>query len=702
MLAVCIPTVAAQVKVTADFAEWEDEPLVKKIGVYETPIVIQKVLERDMPKLAEIDPRIMRYEIAWGKEVDRLFAQPTFSGTKDDIKEDYTGLDYFFDTSYLYCPSVMMSHGYSPSFLNGGDWRNAPDDYDAWYKVNNLAASHWLEKGYSNNYVEIWNEPDLFVFSTFGLDEYKKIYDYGARGVRDADADVKIGGPVAAFNGDWIMQLSNYVKETGLPLDFFSGHAYGNATGMLDALRNAKINLGNPEVEICLTEFAPYPTEGNHIKAGGEVERAEAAMTFFNSIPTFLQYHDLSYVTWAQWIDPVNQYGNAGGWMDKMGLVDGNNGARKALFNAFKLYGWMPADRRKSTTSASSGINTLASGNSHCVALVAWTQSTAEKPIEVELDNIPFGHGTIEVYYIDESRNSYYETKDDSLTPELVEEVDFSDGKYRYSGTMGKKGVFFIRAYDNIENAQSRECKTAKIIRTHAWNPHTSASAPYASFDTKTWTAHLLMGNNRTGDALTAVTAENVPARVHVFSERSRETENSGEDASLSLRIDYQSADGDYVRSVVFKGRGLNGKSAVAPWGTRREADETVEVADFSDFIADLKAYEPGDFSGRVIFTFGLSDAPRRSKANIHIEDADAMGSDYGITTPNEEPLRYEKDSDCLVVCAAPTQSVSIFDIAGICVLSVKNPPSRICLDSLPKGRCYIARCENKVLKFMK
>ena len=56
------PAISAQVAVRVDCSRWEEFPLVKKIGLYQTPLVSKDWIDRDMSKLSELEARSMRYE----------------------------------------------------------------------------------------------------------------------------------------------------------------------------------------------------------------------------------------------------------------------------------------------------------------------------------------------------------------------------------------------------------------------------------------------------------------------------------------------------------------------------------------------------------------------------------------------------------------------------------------------------------------
>ena len=396
----------SQVTVRVYGAQWEDHPLVKKIGLYQTPLVSKEWLDRDFPKLAELESRSMRYEMACGK--DDLYGQPCVVGTIQKPAYSLANVDYLLTKARKYCPVLVISHGYTPTILQSRptEWSgfmDPPTDLSIWGAINERFAREWKNKGYTNSYVEVWNEPDLTDgFFTGTVNDYLDIYEAAAPAVHQGYADIKVGGPAGAFNW-WHQPLVDRVKARNLPLDFLSGHAYGaDYSWQLEGMRSALNSLGRNEAEMLLTEYSPYSAAD--YQKDGPVERAEAAMTFFNALPGFLECPDLTYVNWAQYIDPGFFVG------DKLGLVDRDSGARKALFNAFKLYGMMPSDRRRISVSESN-VKGMASASPNCVATVLWNTSTGERSLNIKLDNIPFESGTLEVYHIDEGHNSWYETK---------------------------------------------------------------------------------------------------------------------------------------------------------------------------------------------------------------------------------------------------------------------------------------------------
>ena len=476
---------------------------------------------------------------------------------------------------------------------------------DTWGTINERFAQEWKNKGYTNSYVEVWNEPDLTDgFFTGTVDDYLDIYEAAAPAVHRGYADIKVGGPAGAFNW-WHQPLVDRVKARKLPLDFLSGHAYGaDYSWQLEGMRNALNSLGRNEAEMLLTEYSPYPAAD--YQKDGPVERAEAAMTFFNALPGFLECPDLTYVNWAQYIDPGFFVG------DKLGLVDRDSGARKALFYAFKLYGMMPSDRRRISVSGNN-VKGMASASPNCVATVLWNTSTTEGTLNITLDNIPFDSGTLEVYHIDEGHNSWYETKKGTLVKSRSEHLEITDGTVVLEDVVRSKGVCFVRIMSDNAPVLYPKVVLGTIVRTHQWFLKRTNTASYAIFDPKTWAVRLSSNKDAAGLALIGVEVTKMPAALKVEGVCSGKVTRRATNSTLNIRVDYQNKDGEYVHSVLYhEGVYTKGRSFVLPWGTKRSPDEIVEVESLNDCDLDVAAHQPEEFGGRFLISFELQNVGRR------------------------------------------------------------------------------------------
>lgn len=622
LLFMMAPSISSQVAVHVYYSQWEEYPLVKKIGLYQTPLVSKSWLDRDMPKLSELEARSMRYEMACGK--DDLYGQPCVVGTADHPTYSMASVDYLLTQAKKYCPVLVISHGYTPTILQRRptEWSgfmDPPTNLSTWAAINERFANEWQSKGYTNSYVEVWNEPDLTDgFFTGTVEDYLNIYEAAAPAVRKGYQDIKVGGPAGAFNW-WHQPLVDRVKAKNLPLDFLSGHAYGpDFAWQLDGMRNALNNLGQNEAEMLLTEYSPY--DAANYQKDGPVERAESAMTFFNALPGLLSYTDLTYVNWAQYIDPGFFVG------DKLGLIDRDSGSRKALFNAFKLYGWMPADRRRLTI-GSSDIKGLASASDDCVALALWNTVTNERTLSLILDNIPFTSGTLEVYHIDEGHNSWYETKKGTLSKSRSEHVEITGGKLILSEVVRSQGVCFLRIVADEAGPLFPSVKLGTIIRTHQWFPKRTNTAAYALFDPKTWTVRLSSNRDGTGLALVGIEALRMPNLLKVEGVTVGNVNSGATNATLDIRIDYQNKEGQYIHSVLYHG-GVHSKNRkiLLPWGTKRLPDEEVQVDDLNDFTIDVAAHQPAGFNGRILISFEMHAVGMGVKQNFRLTKGTTTG----------------------------------------------------------------------------
>jgi hypothetical protein len=417
----------------------------------------------------------------------------------------------------------------------------------------------------------------------------------------------------------WHAPLLAKCAENGWPLHFLSGHNYGDPVPQLTAMRNALIEAGRPDVEMLMTEYSPYIPWIGETWGGGLVERFEAGMTFFNAAETFLTYPDLTYVHWAQYVDgsgggrpiPVDKHG------DKMGLVDGNGGNRKALFNAFKIYGMMPVDRFELTSSAGA-VKGFASADPNNAGVVLWNTTRFHQNVYVTIDNLPFSAGEAKLYRIDRW-NSWYETGDDSLKVRQTIPVD-SDG-FSWSGGIPELSVVFISFDDLSGKTELAANPFAYVIKTHHWFEDRNAPS-YSDFDFKTWITRLGMGNTDKGNAIIGVYAEELPAEFNVqyqFSGNAPQKEDLN--STVNFRIDFQNKAGGYVRSVLFHGGLYEPQSEGAiNWGTKSPADKAVEV-DLSDFDVKLSKYAPSGWNGKAVITYQMRNTGSGSRAKVFVKE---------------------------------------------------------------------------------
>lgn len=172
---------------------------------------------------------------------------------------DWTILDRIFDTyrdahihpyaQIGFMPEALSTHPepYQHHWKPGADyreietgWAYPPKDYDKWRELARQWAGHCAGRYGADEvakwYWEVWNEANGAYWEA-SPQEFDKLYDYAADGVRRALPGARIGGPEAAgTGGKWTRQFlehclhgTNFATgKIGSPLDFVSFHAKGS------------------------------------------------------------------------------------------------------------------------------------------------------------------------------------------------------------------------------------------------------------------------------------------------------------------------------------------------------------------------------------------------------------------------------------------------------------------------------------------
>ena len=149
---------------------------------------------------------------------------------------------------------------YQPTWIPGAKneqynigWTYPPSDYEKWGALVSEWVKHavdkWGQAEVESWYWEVWNEPDIGYWHGTP-EEYDKLYDYAAAGVKRALPSAKIGGPAttspsgqraAKFLQQFLEHCAsgkNYATgATGSPLDFITFHAKGRPENAGDHIR---------------------------------------------------------------------------------------------------------------------------------------------------------------------------------------------------------------------------------------------------------------------------------------------------------------------------------------------------------------------------------------------------------------------------------------------------------------------------------
>ena len=164
---------------------------------------------------------------------------PQYDFTKVDKLYDmlrHDGLKPFVELDFM--PAALAAHSFTPKIFKYRASSSPPKDYRKWQALVAALARHLIDR-YGKGEVEswpfeVWNEPDLHspIFWSGSRDDYFRLYDFAAEGLKSVDPNLKVGGPVAAFTTYQEPFLRHVTRDNfataghRAPLDFLDLHNY--------------------------------------------------------------------------------------------------------------------------------------------------------------------------------------------------------------------------------------------------------------------------------------------------------------------------------------------------------------------------------------------------------------------------------------------------------------------------------------------
>jgi xylan 1,4-beta-xylosidase len=270
----------------------------------------------------------------WSK-VDRIY---------DMVRQD--GLKPFVELSFM--PRALAAHPGETTIFKYRAISSPPKDYAKWEALVSALAQHLIDR-YGREEVEtwpfeVWNEPDLKDSPRFwsgSRDEYFRLYDYAATGIKRVDPNLKVGGPVVAFTTfqePFLRHVTTANYATGghsTPLDFLDMHNYFLAVSDYRPLLR---HYGMENLPIYFSEWGISPWYGDSVS-----DTAYSAAATVNGLFDSLdQVTSISYWTASDYFeesgDPKQMF--HGGF----GLI-GLDGLRKPRYWAYFLLHRLGTDR---------------------------------------------------------------------------------------------------------------------------------------------------------------------------------------------------------------------------------------------------------------------------------------------------------------------------------------------------------------------
>lgn len=340
-------------------------------------------------------------------------------------------------------------------------WSFPPRDYRKWGELVRAVAAHMTQRyGMAEVrtwYWEMWNEPDIFYWHGTG-EEYNRLYDYAAAGVRAAIPDARVGGPAttgpspgsksAAFLQAFLRHCAeDRSSATGgaVPLDFISFHAKGSPhmvdghvqMGLGRELENAKTGFDIVrastkfhELPVILSEADPegcgacspeqHPEDAYR---NGTVYAAytAAAMQGLMELAAQSRVNLAGFVTWAFEFEGQPLFAG------QRALA--THGIDKPSMNFFRMAGMLGGERVAATSSGSIGteeivkagvrgrpeLDAIATRKGNAATVMLWNYADDDvagegSPVEVTFQGVPTSvrRALVEEFLIDDEHSNAF------------------------------------------------------------------------------------------------------------------------------------------------------------------------------------------------------------------------------------------------------------------------------------------------------
>jgi xylan 1,4-beta-xylosidase len=304
-------------------------------------------------------------------------------------------------------------------------------------------------------YWEVWNEPDIGYWQGTP-EEYRKLYDFAADGVKRALPTARIGGPHVTgplgertqtffreFLEHCLRGTNHATGRTGSPLDFVAFHAKGaprvvdghvrmGISGHLRAIANGfQIVSSYPELAklpIIIGESDPEGCAACSVKTNPENAYRNGTMYSSYTAAQIARTYELAdrhgvnllgSVTWAFEFEDQPWFA---GFRDLA-----TNGVDKPVLNVFRMLGKMGGDRVRVASSGAAAvdeimksgvrgapeINALASRRGDAVQLMVWNYHDDDVPVtasevRIAIEGLSPGRRTVTHYRIDGQHSNSY------------------------------------------------------------------------------------------------------------------------------------------------------------------------------------------------------------------------------------------------------------------------------------------------------
>jgi xylan 1,4-beta-xylosidase len=421
--------------------------------------------------------------------------RPVYNWTiVDSIIDSYIerGMKPLMEIGFMPKDLSSKTNPYEHTWSKGGNlwtgWTYPPKDYDKWRELVYQWVKHSIDR-YGKEEVttwlwEVWNEPDIPYWSgTF--EEYCKLYDYAADGLKRACPECTIGGPHTTSPRserayDYLTRFiehclrgKNYATgKTGTPLEYIGFHAKGSpelvdgnvrmnmgaqlkdihkgfeAVNAFPELKNIPIVIGECDPEGCAA--CSETREPKYGYRNGTMYSSYTAASFAR-IYELMDQHEVNLKGVVSWSFEFEDQEWFAGFRDLA-----TNGVNKPVLNVFRMFGLMggqrisvqsetgfgAADIIASGVTEQNDVFAIASRKENVVSVMVWNyhDDNIDGPssaVELIVNNLGGDRALVHHYRVDDQFSNSFEKWKMMGRPQHV-----TDEQYRELERAGQLQLF--------------------------------------------------------------------------------------------------------------------------------------------------------------------------------------------------------------------------------------------------------------------
>jgi xylan 1,4-beta-xylosidase len=424
----------------------------------------------------------------------------------DSIMDTYVsrGIKPLVEIGFMPKDLSSKPEPYEHTWSSGGNlwtgWTYPPKDYNKWRELVYQWVKHTVERYGSKEVTtwlwEVWNEPDIPYWSgTF--EEYCKLYDFAADGLKRACPECMIGGPhtTSPRSDKAYSYLTRFIEhclrgknfatgKTGTPLQYIGFHAKGSPE-FVDGHIRMNMGVQLKDIQRAFEAVNSFPELKNIPVVVGECDPEGCAACSEKRDPKYgyrngTMYSSYTAASFARIYELMDEYQvnlqGAVSWSFEFedqewfaGFRElATHGVDKPVLNVFRMFGMMQGQRLRVSSDhglsatdiiadgvrSKRDIDALAAKHGNTIAVLVWNYhdddiKSASTPVKVTIDGIGGDQVLVHHYRVDHEFSNSFETWKEMGKPQ-----DVTAGQYAALERAGQLQLYTSPGWKKSENGK--------------------------------------------------------------------------------------------------------------------------------------------------------------------------------------------------------------------------------------------------------